>query len=385
VEVFLLAGRLLLAIVFAVAGATKIRDIRGFKRALGEFGIPTALAGPASMILPVIELSIALALVPSLLPVGASIWAAAAAAMLLVLFTAVIGVNLLLGRRPTCHCFGQLDAKSAGPGTLARSSVLSVLAGVVAWNAWNDPSSFSWTLSRDPASIFLLFLVLLAFGLLAVVLWVIIHLLVQQGRLLLRIEELEDAVASNLVPSDLTAAPVSGSQAPLFRLEDLNGTAHGLSELLLRRNPVILLFSNPGCGPCSTLMPDVARWQRDHAKKITLAIVSSGPLGMMRMIAHEHGLRDVFLERRMGVSRLYGIVATPIAVAINPDGTMGDKVSGAAAIRDFVHGIIDGKRQPVQATPAEVNHKPLAAPHFPSRPTGGSGQIDGVSAGIAKA
>ena len=40
--------------------------------------------------------------------------------------------------------------------------------------------------------------------------------------------------------------------------------------------PVLLLFANPDCGPCAALFPEVGRWQRDYAEKLTLAVISRG-------------------------------------------------------------------------------------------------------------
>jgi hypothetical protein len=71
----LLIARLLLAIVFAVAGAAKLADLVGSRRALEEFGLPRPLANPAGTILPLMEIAIATALIP----VASGWWGAVAA------------------------------------------------------------------------------------------------------------------------------------------------------------------------------------------------------------------------------------------------------------------------------------------------------------------
>jgi uncharacterized membrane protein YphA (DoxX/SURF4 family) len=48
----LLIARLLLAGVFLVAGAAKLRDRDGSQRAVVEFGLPSALAAPLGLLLP---------------------------------------------------------------------------------------------------------------------------------------------------------------------------------------------------------------------------------------------------------------------------------------------------------------------------------------------
>src|SRR6187551_335363 len=58
----LLIARLLLAGVFAVAGAAKLTDLAGTRRALAGFGIPDRLGGSLALALPLAELAIAVAL-----------------------------------------------------------------------------------------------------------------------------------------------------------------------------------------------------------------------------------------------------------------------------------------------------------------------------------
>src|SRR5919199_348775 len=104
VGLILLVPRVLLAVVFVVAGLAKLADRAGARQALRDFGVPTALATPLGSLLPLAELAVAVALLPA-----ASAWCGALGALVLLLFfVAGIGVNLARGRTPGCHCFGQL-------------------------------------------------------------------------------------------------------------------------------------------------------------------------------------------------------------------------------------------------------------------------------------
>src|SRR3954453_20960534 len=103
---FLLGVRFLVVIVFAIAGLAKLADRAGSRRALIEFGLPEALAVPLGFILPAAELIVAVTLVPA----ATAWWGALGALLLLLTFTIAIGANLALGRRPDCHCFGQLSS-----------------------------------------------------------------------------------------------------------------------------------------------------------------------------------------------------------------------------------------------------------------------------------
>ncbi len=56
-DVVLLIARLLLALVFIVAGVAKLTDRTGSRQALIDFGVPSALASPLGVLLPLAELS----------------------------------------------------------------------------------------------------------------------------------------------------------------------------------------------------------------------------------------------------------------------------------------------------------------------------------------
>src|SRR5215217_1391286 len=131
-DVALLLARLLLASVFLVAGVAKLADREGSRRALADFGVPTPLATPLGVLLPLIELAVAIAL---LLP-STALWGALGALALLLGFVAAIGVNLVRGRKPECHCFGQLRSAPAGWKTLVRNGALAAVAGFVIWEGY---------------------------------------------------------------------------------------------------------------------------------------------------------------------------------------------------------------------------------------------------------
>ncbi|HXF40428.1 MAG TPA: MauE/DoxX family redox-associated membrane protein, partial [Blastocatellia bacterium] len=116
----LLVARLVLALIFVVAGIAKAADLAGSRRAVRSFGIPEGLAAPLGLTLPFVEIVIAVALIPL-----NSAWVGAIAALaVLVSFVIGIAVNLARGNSPDCHCFGQLHSEPVGWSTLARNIVL---------------------------------------------------------------------------------------------------------------------------------------------------------------------------------------------------------------------------------------------------------------------
>ena len=103
-ETILLIARLLLALVFVVAGAAKLADPKGSRQAIIDFGVPAALATPFGILLPLAELAVAVALIPA----STAWWGAVGALVLLCVFVVGIGNSLARGRKPDCHCFGLL-------------------------------------------------------------------------------------------------------------------------------------------------------------------------------------------------------------------------------------------------------------------------------------
>jgi thiol-disulfide isomerase/thioredoxin len=91
-----------------------------------------------------------------------------------------------------------------------------------------------------------------------------------------------------------------------------------------------MLFTDPGCGPCDALLPDVGRWQEEHAHKLTLALISRGEVEENKTKAQEHGLRNVLLQKDWEVSESYQVEGTPSAVLISPDGKIATPVAGGA-------------------------------------------------------
>src|SRR5215208_2650336 len=196
-EIPLLIARLLLALIFLVAGLAKFADRAGSRQGLIEFGVPAALAAPLGVLLPLAELAVAIALIP----LATAWWGAAGALALLLLFVVGIGVNLARGRKPDCHCFGQLHSAPAGWSTLARNGALAALAGFVLWAGYDGvgPSAVSWLGTLSAAQI-----AGLVVGLVVAQWWFLTRLLRQNGRLLVRVEALEEAVASGAA---LSAGP----------------------------------------------------------------------------------------------------------------------------------------------------------------------------------
>jgi methylamine dehydrogenase accessory protein MauD len=161
--------------------------------------------------------------------------------------------------------------------------------------------------------------------------WVLLHLLRQQGRLVLRLDALE-AMVGAVDAGDRPGLPV-GAPAPTFALPDPWGAMVTLEELLAPGRPVLLVFADPGCGPCNELFPDIARWQREWRAAVTIAVVSAGSVEANRAKATEHGLVHLVVQGRREVAAAYATTATPSAVLVAADGRVASPlVAGGEAI-----------------------------------------------------
>ena len=181
-------------------------------------------------------------------------------------------------------------------------------------------------------------------ALLAVLGWIVLQILRQQGRLLVRIEALEALLATKgMAPeADADTSGLSiGAVAPAFGLSGLHGERLTLEALRAPGKPVLLVFSDPSCGPCTALMPEVGRWQRDYAGKLTLTLISRGTAEVNRAKASEHGITHMLLQQDREVAESYQAHGTPTAVLVHPDGIIGSPVaSGAEEIRALVAGVV---------------------------------------------
>jgi methylamine dehydrogenase accessory protein MauD len=302
----LLIARLALALAFAIAGAAKLVDRGGTRRMLAAFGVP---GGAGALALPAIELAVAAALIPA----ASARWGAIAAAVLLVAFTAAVVRVLLRGERPDCRCFGAVGARPVGGWTLGRNGVLLVLALFVA----ADGASLEAVAIAAGVAVAALAVANAAFS------W---QLLRQNGRLWAHIETLEERLPA-------PAGPKAGDPAPDFDLPDLHGFELGLDDVLERDRPALVVFTDPECGACDPLVPQLGRLQQDAAAARRVVVVSRGDLDRNRVKASEHGLGPVLLQHDFEVAQAYGVHGLPAAVAIDAAGRFeGDMATGATEV-----------------------------------------------------
>jgi thiol-disulfide isomerase/thioredoxin len=342
-----LVARLVLAAVFAVAAVAKLRDRCGTRQAVVEFGAPEGLAGPLALALPLAELIVAgLLLSPETALAGAM-----GALALLLLFTLAVAASLARGKSPDCHCFGQLHSAPASWKTLVRNgALLAVALFALVGSVVEEPlSAVAWIGELGAAEVITLVIAATASVVLAVGGLAFMALMRSYGIVLVRLDRVEAALAraglsleDDLEMPEIGHAP--GTPAPTFEARTIEGEDVSLETLVSSGVASLLLFTSPHCGPCKTLMPAVAEWQREYAERLTIVIASSGSASEVHAETDEYGLGNVVVDEGDRLAELFEANGTPSAVLVSADGTIGSwVVSGAEWVGQLVGQALGGE------------------------------------------
>jgi hypothetical protein len=119
-------GAVLLAVVFATASLSKLRDFPGFLRSVPALApVRPRWVAPLAVGVVAAELAVSvLVLVP-----GTATYGFVLAGALLLAFAGAIGVALRRGQRSSCRCFG-VSSAPLHPGHVARNLMLVGLAAI---------------------------------------------------------------------------------------------------------------------------------------------------------------------------------------------------------------------------------------------------------------
>jgi uncharacterized membrane protein len=341
---------LVLAGLFIVAGIKAFTGRKAYMAMLSEFGVPAALRQPVAVMLTAFELLIGVALLKPSFNSAAAI----AALCLLGCYTSVIAYTLISGKRPSCNCFGQLSQKPISAMTLLRNAVFMLLSALIVWR--DDVRAAQMGVEVATGTV-------LVGGVIAVQAWLLLHLLMQNGRLFLKIDtiemQLKAAGFADWVPTanmvGQKGLPI-GSLAPDFAIESaVDGKQTLFSRLRDSNMLTVLIFSDAACGPCKDMLPQVARWNRQYGAVLKLLIITTASdkpaadlYGQLAEITYIQNARDA--------ATLYEAAATPTAVVVSGEGAVASTLAqGENQIRDLVLAIAAAERsQPAAVTPQQM-------------------------------
>lgn len=319
----LIVLRLVLVVVFGIAGVAKLADREGARKALLGFGFPEKLTALFAWLLPILEITVAIVL----LPVATAWFGAIGALLLLVVFLVGISVNLAQGKTPNCHCFGQLHSEPVSWKIFARNLVLAAMAILIVVQGKDGVGSMTaWMKGMTTGEWINLLVSALAVVLLVPVFVVLRHIMKQQSALLEAVAAMkkiieEDYAEPAPIEREDAIPPVEGlpvgAPAPAFTLPSLDDGQLSLDELLALGKPVLLLFVSPSCAPCKTLLPYVRIWQRDYGDFLTVALLSQGTEKDVQSKIAKYEAKHVLLQGESSLADEYQAKWTPAAVLVD--------------------------------------------------------------------
>ena len=326
-----LALRLLLAAVFAVAGVAKLRDREGTRRSLGEFGVPATFRGFGALALPVAELGAAALLVPEpTVRIGALL-----ALALLLVFVAAVARSLARGEQPDCNCFGGVHSAPVSQLTLVRNLALAAAAAAVAVAGPGE------SLGALDGGTVLAVAAALAGALLLGLTWFSGQLFQQNGRLLVRVRALEEA-RSGAIPAAPPQPPrvgglPQGELVPDLVLDTPDGASRSLRELAQIQRPIALVFSDPACGGCAALTERLPAL-REELDGVLEPILVTREMGLHADTAAAGGLTVLVQEDREALVA-FAVGAVPAAVLVDARGRIASETAvGEVAVEELLLG-----------------------------------------------
>jgi peroxiredoxin len=149
----------------------------------------------------------------------------------------------------------------------------------------------------------------------------------------------------------------AGATAPEFTLPRIDGGELSLADL--RGGRVLLVFSDPDCGPCDELAPQLQQLHLTRPE-LQVLVISRRDTDATRAKADSLGLTyPIVLQKQWEISLQYGMFATPIgylideqgvllsdvAVGVEPILALAEKPRRASAVEPSLNG-----REPALAT-----------------------------------
>lgn len=270
-ELTLLAAPIVVAGVFALSGAAKLRDSSDGVRGLRELQVPDILVRDwVARAHPLVEIVLALGLL--LLPTPWRTVAAVGAVVLMAAYTGLVIGAVRRAKDVHCNCFGGRDEIVNGR-TVARNVALLALALAALADCASPAAPLVRVLGGlDP---------LAWTGILAVT--ALIGWLIGRGYAAPPTPAPDAADFGGHLWSaepDVAELDVERKPIPDLTLTAADGSTVTLAELAAKR-AVVLLFLEPVCGPCGTLLRQLSAWQ-DLLPQVSVVHVRTWPVRDVR-------------------------------------------------------------------------------------------------------
>lgn len=174
--------------------------------------------------------------------------------------------------------------------------------------------------------------------------WLGWQLLRQNGRILVRLDELEKRLDElEFGEDELPPGLALGSDAPAFELPDLAGERKSLAQW--RGQAVLLIFFNPACGFCREMVPILkergeSREKREETDEPLLLIISTSDSEANRTLFDQHKLDcPMLLQKGSEVAEVYKAAGTPSGYLVNREGKIASELAmGGEALLQLMKG-----------------------------------------------
>jgi methylamine dehydrogenase accessory protein MauD len=187
-------------------------------------------------------------------------------------------------------------------------------------------AEWSWITTSLVVSVILLWLAVLFLG------FLLLGTLRMVGLLKWRLMQLESTTPSRVGRNGLKP----GKKAPDFTLPAIDGKEVALHDFAGRK--VLLVFTQSGCGPCHTLLPELTALS---AGEVQVVVVNKGEVEATRTWAAEAGARfPVLVQQGQDLSRKYEAFATPFAFLIDGQGVVAS--SGIVLNKEHLGYVLSG-------------------------------------------
>ncbi len=311
--------RLSLAVVYGVAGIGKLLSPQSTDLLIETFRLSPRLR-PAVSALATFELTVAGAL---LLP-ATSRAAAAVSCLALLLFSALVVRNVSRGLAGSCNCFGRFHSSKIGGWTILRNVVLiSISALIVVARTSLLVNGLTWISQHvwlDAA--------------IAVVAATSVAVLLRSRLLRRRGGEPVEMGASEGETVGFAPRHEPRPDPASTPVVLLGGRVTTLGDTLAGDAGNILVFIDPACGPCRSLLPGLQSLWPQMADR--LLIVTREPVDLSRDLLAGFPEERLLIDIDDTLMIQYGVLATPSAVTLSAAGARVEAlVVGPTAIQNL--------------------------------------------------
>lgn len=336
-DIFLLLLRIFLAVIFFIAAVGKLFDLEGSEKANKAFGVPESLAKPLAILLPILEISVAILL----LFIGTSWFGAIGGTLLFTIFIGGMLWQLKQGNAPDCHCFGQIHSEPVSSKSILRNAAFLVLSLALVFSGRQNQGL---ALSGS-ADVMQIIFGLIIVGILIVAILYLSIIKQQQTEILRRLDILEmyggegGGQERENVGNPSEGLPI-GAPLPNFIMPTAEGAVIKLEQILLKRKPMLFINVSPSCKPCEALLPEIEVWEKELSEQIEFVFITRGSKNENLEKFGSDISRTILIQDDNELADLMEIRWTPTALFANKNGVVASHpAAGDAAIRELIEQI----------------------------------------------